>query len=198
MKTNIVMRVTPEQSRKVQEIAIARGANWYGRSGIEYTKFEQLFINFDKSLEANKIYLDPYGEYEEVDADLFIRTNGTCEERQPEQGEEIMVWNTDETKAVKREFISMTKDGKQFICHSRDGDNVRSWPNAKPAPKEWYETVSSENPVLCWVEGKNTAKWIDYWAKGHVSKSGKKQPFKSGYLWYCEATPVTCYDLKNN
>ena len=125
-----------------------------------------------------------------------MKTNAV--EWKPKQGEEIMVWNNNEASAVKREFISMTKNGKRFICHSEDGALAVNWDNAKPVPKKWYEMVSSENPVLCWVEGKNTAKWIDCWVKDHVSKSGKEQPFKSGYLWYYEATPVTCDDLKNN
>jgi hypothetical protein len=152
MKTNIVMKVTPEQSRKVQEIAIAQGANWYRRKTIKNTDMEQLFIEVDKLLTANGSWADHQAaRYEEVDAELFIRTNGTCEEWTPEPGEMIMVWNVNEDNTAKREFITMTKDGKGFICYNITGTSCTHWPNAKPAPKDWTELVSEGNMAICWV-----------------------------------------------
>jgi hypothetical protein len=80
MKTNIVMRVTPEQSRKVQEIAIPQGANWYGRKRIEYEAYEQLFLYNNYGFAANPVWHGIAGNHvEQVDPELFIRTNGTCE-----------------------------------------------------------------------------------------------------------------------
>lgn len=84
MKTNIKLRVTPEQSKAVQKICFANGINWYVKENeISYTEAEYLFIeptriwfmeiaNHDSGIETEG--------YIEVDADLFIRTNGTCEE----------------------------------------------------------------------------------------------------------------------
>ena len=74
MKTNIKMRVTPEQSRKVQEICFENGFEWC-TSGKKFQGFyEWIYIG--------KKYMYCYSSIilEEIDADLFIRTNGTCEE----------------------------------------------------------------------------------------------------------------------
>ena len=83
MKTNIKLRVTPEQSEAVQKICFANGIKWkqtnFNRSttGVRY-----IFINqFDltKCPLTSASYFEAHS-YSEVDADLFIRTNGTCEE----------------------------------------------------------------------------------------------------------------------
>ena len=81
MKTNIKMRVTPEQSAKVQEIVFARGGEWRGGDmGIQLTENPLLFFK-----ETCLTYMTDEIKYskrleEEVDPELFIRTNGTCEE----------------------------------------------------------------------------------------------------------------------
>ena len=84
MKTNIKLRVTPEQSEAVQKICFSNGIDWYVKENeISYTEAEYLFIeptriwfreiaNHDSGIETEG--------YIEVDADLFIRTNGNCEE----------------------------------------------------------------------------------------------------------------------
>lgn len=84
MKTNIKLRVTPEQSEAVQKICFANGIKWTADTAkISYTAAEYLFI------EPTRIWYRDYSDhnigsetlgYTEVDADLFIRTNGTCEE----------------------------------------------------------------------------------------------------------------------
>ena len=74
MKTNIKMRVTPEQSKRVQEICFENGFEWR-TSGKKFQGFyEWIYIG--------KKYMYCYSSIilEEIDADLFIRTNGTCEE----------------------------------------------------------------------------------------------------------------------
>ena len=153
MKTGIKMMVTPEQRKEVIRIAKAHGLNpdlpfeTYGDFAVLYTKndgdclsiWSTEWLNFEEH------------SYEEIDADLFIRTNGTCEEWKPEPGDTIMVWTKNEATAVKREFLSMTKDGKHFICHSECGTYVSGWGNAKPAPKDWTDLVSEDNPAICWV-----------------------------------------------
>ncbi len=84
MKTNIKLRVTPEQSEAVQKICFANGINWMdGRNTPMYLNFEYLFIESNR-IQGRNVYdhnVGPETEgYTEVDADLFIRTNGTCEE----------------------------------------------------------------------------------------------------------------------
>ena len=85
MKTNIKLRVTPEQSEAVQNICFANGVFWYAgnRSEVRYTEVEYLFIDSDRvwfrSINDHNRGIETEG-YTEVDADLFIRTNGTCVE----------------------------------------------------------------------------------------------------------------------
>ena len=86
MKTNIKMRVTPEQSVKVQEICFDNNIGW-GFEGkykdIKHLEQSLLFI-YDKNI-TFAYYDNTYfinNENLEIDADLFIRTNGTCEENE--------------------------------------------------------------------------------------------------------------------
>ena len=85
MKTNIKLRVTPEQSEAVQKICFANGINWAAGNcnEVRYTKAEYLFIDSDRvwfrGITDHNIGIETEG-YTEVDADLFIRTNGTCVE----------------------------------------------------------------------------------------------------------------------
>ena len=86
IKTNIKMRVTPEQSAKVQEICFKNGINW-GFSDDIILYEDEPYIFIDK-----KKYLSWLGEYqsdsfmkteeEEIDPELFIRTNGSCIEKE--------------------------------------------------------------------------------------------------------------------
>ena len=83
IKTNIKMRVTPEQSKRVQEICFENGINFLGnKEKIIEKKVTALFIR-DSVLTCS--YIKPCihfnnHSFEEIDADLFIKTNGTCEE----------------------------------------------------------------------------------------------------------------------
>lgn len=84
MKTNIKLRVMPEQSKAVQKICFANGINWYVKENeISYTETEYLFIEptriWFRGIADHDSGIETVG-YTEVDADLFIRTNGTCEE----------------------------------------------------------------------------------------------------------------------
>ena len=86
IKTNIKMRVTPEQSAKVQEICFENGINWDFSDDIVLHK-DKPYIFIDK-----KKYLVWLGEHqndsfieaeeEEIDPELFIRTNGSCIEKE--------------------------------------------------------------------------------------------------------------------
>ena len=73
MKTNIKMRVTPEQLEKICKIV--REGWLYFKSAIYMYIFNDGSVEVSYSKENwNKYNL------QEIDADLFIRTNGTCEE----------------------------------------------------------------------------------------------------------------------
>lgn len=84
MKTNIKMKVNPEQSKKVQEICFEIGMEWtYGGKEISNLNMKYLCIE-TLNRKTRMYYIDETKRYREnnnveVDADLFIRTNGTCE-----------------------------------------------------------------------------------------------------------------------
>ena len=79
MKTNIKMRVTHEQSKRVQEICFNNKFKWID-SGYKIVPTEYIFIGSkDIRLTRDNNFFDEY-DFIETDADLFIRTNGTCEE----------------------------------------------------------------------------------------------------------------------
>ena len=74
IKTNIKMRVTPEQSAKVQEMVIRE----YRHKNAAY-----LYISSEGYLawlKSSQISIFDEWNLVEVDPELFIRTNGTCEE----------------------------------------------------------------------------------------------------------------------
>ena len=79
MIKNIKLRVTPEQSRKVQEICFSKGIVW-GSTGctVSYTTAPYLYITDGRSLTYGHEYkFYKTDKIEEMDANLFIQTNGT-------------------------------------------------------------------------------------------------------------------------
>ena len=82
MKTNIKMRVTLEQSKRVQEICFKNNIAWHGVKAFYHLRQPYIYV-YEKTLgydcKESSEYFDDH-ENIEIDADLFIRTNGTCEE----------------------------------------------------------------------------------------------------------------------
>lgn len=84
IKTNIKMRVTPEQSAKVQEICFKNGIKWVsGKWNVQLTDEPFLFIDeyisfMSEDEDEDKDFLED--KLEEIDPELFIRTNGSCVE----------------------------------------------------------------------------------------------------------------------
>ena len=79
MIKNIKLKVTPEQSRKVQEICFSKGIVW-GATGdtVSYTNTPYLYITNGRSLTYGHDYhFFTTNRREEMDANLFIKTNGT-------------------------------------------------------------------------------------------------------------------------
>ena len=84
IKTNIKMRVTPEQSAKVQEICFMNGITWQGGGcDISLTNKPFLFISTNNRLTfcSNESEFKS-NENTEIDPELFIRTNGSCNEKE--------------------------------------------------------------------------------------------------------------------
>lgn len=87
MKTNIKMRVTPEQSKRVQEICFENGVEWLISCKL-VSHLSKPCLIIENSIITYRDYgreLEHNINIEEIDADLFIRTNGTCEETFKEQ-----------------------------------------------------------------------------------------------------------------
>ena len=79
MIKNIKLKVTPEQSRKVQEICFSKGIVW-GSTGnvVSYTDAPYLYITNGRILTYGHEYkLYKNDKREEMDANLFIQSNGT-------------------------------------------------------------------------------------------------------------------------
>ena len=79
MIKNIKLRVTPEQSRKVQEICFSKGIIWKSTGDlVSYTDAPYLYITDGRSLTYGHNYnLFLASKRKEMDANLFIQTNGT-------------------------------------------------------------------------------------------------------------------------
>ena len=82
IKTNIKMRVTPEQLRRVQEICFSNGIEWAdtGDNYIKHNMFVGVYLEHKTLWGVLSIAMLNDVEYKEISADLFIKTNGTCEE----------------------------------------------------------------------------------------------------------------------
>ena len=84
IKTNIKMRVTPEQSAKVQEICFENGIEWMTEKSRATQYISEPFLVIDECIfymeEGDEEYFLKK-ENEEIDPELFIRTNGTCIEK---------------------------------------------------------------------------------------------------------------------
>ena len=84
IKTNIKMRVTPEQSAKVQEICFKNGIDWTSeKRNVQLIDKPFLFIDeliSFMSEDEDEDFLKE--ENEEIDPELFIRTNGSCIEKE--------------------------------------------------------------------------------------------------------------------
>ena len=78
MIKDIKLKVTPEQSRKVQEICFSKGIVWGAGDTVHYTDASYLYITNGRSLTYGSDYrLFTIERREEMDANLFIQTNGT-------------------------------------------------------------------------------------------------------------------------
>jgi len=107
IKTNIKMRVTPEQSAKVQMICFNRGIEWV--SGEVYailTSEPFIFISSEKDIrwmgkDREDIFIK--AKEKEIDPELFIRTNGTCIENHNEHLDRLDYIVDEAIKEVSKE-----------------------------------------------------------------------------------------------
>ena len=78
MITNIKLKVTPEQSRKVQEIAFKNGVYWLtNRNAVSYENRPYLYIKRTHISHGTEPSTYENSHLNEMNANLFIQTNGT-------------------------------------------------------------------------------------------------------------------------
>ena len=180
MKTNIKLRVTPEQSKAVQKICFANDIFWKqtdfnkDTSSVRYLFINQFDLTKCPLMSGN--YFEAHS-YSEVDADLFIQTNGTCEESIN------IVDNSSNNKSKEDMFKQygfevpdfdctiLTKVNNDYLGYATIPSSTivaLSWAlngiaymgvthapqyNLTPIKKPWYETCKF--PMLLWDEDNN-------------------------------------------
>lgn len=126
------MRVTQEQSKKVQKIVFSNGGEWAstGKSLFDQD-YDYIYISVYK-----KLFDEEMDDFlcKEVDADLFIRTNGTCEEepqylRVAHKDGETTMQQLDneigtEPHTQKPTPVRNPESGKQYYVLNLCGDHV--------------------------------------------------------------------------
>ena len=159
IKTNIKLRVTPEQSKAVQLICFANNISWSNEFELNFLDSPCLFIDHRWLSYSHDIKFYNEQEEEEVDADLFIRTNGTCVEPTEEcqfakygfekPDFECEIWKVE--TSVSFEFIhglvlddcSHPKGNLQYHkWDKKTGEVLVGYTSKelKPIKKPWYET----------------------------------------------------------
>ena len=151
IKTNIKMKVTPEQSVKVQEICFNRGVEWVsGENKAIYINEPFITISSEKDIrwigkDRESVFIE--AKEEEIDPELFIRTNGSCVEK-----EEFTypVWFKNKEEGYIIRFDGLT-DGEvvygfeNWILDSAKSDNWtahtddRVWVQVKNPNKDEYK-----------------------------------------------------------
>lgn len=173
MKTKIKLRVTPEQSKAVQKICFNNKIYWtITGSNFKEDNVRYIFIYIDVMTLTDESTFFHKHKHEEIDADLFIRTNGTCVEPEEETTIEATIeecqfekygfekpdfeceilkeYNDHLVGAVyQNEKYFGTSWNKQGTCLQTKGFGYINM-DLTPIKKPWYETCKF--PVLVWDE----------------------------------------------
>ena len=80
MKTDIKLQATPEQYEAIQKICFDNNIGWKDTGSTLVENVKYIFIGANSMTLSYQYRFFNNHSFEEVDADLFIRTNGTCEE----------------------------------------------------------------------------------------------------------------------
>ena len=183
MKTNIKLQVTPEQSKAVQLICFANNISWSGLLELNFLDSPYLFINNRYLSYARGPDFYNKQKEEEVDADLFIRTNGTCVEsieecqfakygfEKPDFECEILKEYDDHLVGAvyQNEAYFGTSWNKQGTCLQTKGFGYINM-DLTPIKKHWYETCK----FPCLVKDKNGKIFLINYLNGYSEEYLKK------------------------
>ena len=153
IKRNIKIRVTADESKQVQEICFANGIGW---SSKDFTPIlldkEYLMIRDVITCDDKKRFCE--SNLEEISAELFIRTNGTCVEETPKQELEQNI-NKEET--MENNEVESYADVKEYLIAKGLYERVL---NQKWRPLENGRTCTSFSFLFTWI---STIDGITYW-----------------------------------
>ena len=154
IKRNIKMVVTPEESKQVQEICFANGITWNtGYFEVQHLHSKYLFINKVclTYCDTKEFFKDKGNE--EVSANLFIKTKGTCVEETPEQE---LKQNTNKEETMEKNEVKSYADVKEYLIAKGLYDRVMeiAWD-----AEDEYESFSA---LYIWMDTKEGA---SYWNK---------------------------------
>ena len=124
IKTNIKMRVTPEQSKKVQEICFENGIFWNDFVEKDVLDTSGSFLYIEDTITHDVVDINNMNEVreferyfekcdlQEVDADLFIRTNGTCIENPNEHLDRL---DDIDDETIKEVSVDINEEIKEVV-----------------------------------------------------------------------------------
>jgi len=126
MITYIKMKVTPDLSRRIQEIIFANGGSWSsGHTDISDINMKYLYIGVNKTISMGSV-LACFNEAreEEILAYDFIASQGQ-QKWLPRYGEEVYMWDYDKESKKKVLFITYYPNST-FGYISIDGDRYKN------------------------------------------------------------------------
>ena len=113
IKTGIKLQVTSEQSKQVQEICFANGIGWKNmRTQVSYLEQKYLYIVNPRITFGDSLNFFKGHSLEEISAELFIRTNGTCVEETPKQE---LKQNTNKEETMEKSEVKSYADVKEYL-----------------------------------------------------------------------------------
>ena len=184
IKTNIKMRVTPEQSVKVQEICFKNGIDW----GLDNTVMceDKPYIFIEKEKELNWLSERQNDNFmrakeEEIDPELFIRTNGSCIEK-----EEFTypMWFKDR---LNGHIVEFTEDRVGTVVYSPTGSLYKIGYYSE----NWASHINDED--YYWQQVENPNLEID--SKEHKKDSSINNGGKTDYYQLKNAPfPINDFD----
>ena len=111
IKTNIKMRVNSKESKQVQEICFANEIGWLSK---DFTPIlldkEYLMIRDVITCDDKKRFCE--SNLEEISAELFIKTKGTCVDETPEQE---LKQNTTKEETMEKNEVENYADVKEYL-----------------------------------------------------------------------------------
>ena len=111
IKRNIKMRVTADESKQVQEICFANGIGWSGKD------FRLILLDQEYLMIRDGITWDDKKRFcelnlEEISAELFIKTKGTCVEETPKQE---LKQNINKEETMEKNEVKSYADVKEYL-----------------------------------------------------------------------------------